>query len=59
VDEFAARLANTAAVAGSRHASVSAALNAARVEADAGDRILVFGSFLTVAEALAALHSGQ
>jgi dihydrofolate synthase/folylpolyglutamate synthase len=59
VDEFAARLANTAAVAGSRHASVSAALNAARVEADAGDRILVFGSFHTVAEALAVLHSGQ
>ena len=59
VDEFAARLANTAAAGGSRHASVSAALDAARVEANAGDRILVFGSFHTVAEALAVLHSGQ
>ncbi|KAF1714934.1 bifunctional folylpolyglutamate synthase/dihydrofolate synthase [Pseudoxanthomonas yeongjuensis] len=59
VDEFAARLAETAAARGSRHASVSAALEAARAEAGAGDRILVFGSFHTVAEALAALHSGQ
>ena len=59
VDEFAARLAETAAAGGSRHASVSAALEAARAEADAGDRILVFGSFHTVAEALALLHSGQ
>ena len=59
VDEFAARLANTAAAAGSRHASVSAALNAARAEANVGDSILVFGSFHTVAEALAVLHSGQ
>jgi dihydrofolate synthase / folylpolyglutamate synthase len=59
VDEFAARLAETAAAGGSRHASVSAALDAARAQADTGDRILVFGSFHTVAEALAALHSGQ
>ncbi len=59
VDEFAARLANTAAAAGSRHASVSVALHAAQAQAEAGDRILVFGSFHTVAEALAVLHSGQ
>lgn len=56
---FAARLADTAAAEGSRHASVSLALEAALTEAHAGDRILVFGSFHTVAEALAILHSGQ
>ena len=59
VDEFATRLASTAAAAGSRHASVSAALDAAQAQAKAGDRILVFGSFHTVAEAMAALHSGH
>lgn len=59
VDALAARLAGTAAAAGSRHAGVSAALEAARTQAGAGDRILVFGSFHTVAEALAVLHSGQ
>ncbi len=61
VDGFAARLAGTAAAAaaGSRHASVPAALHAAQAQAKAGDRILVFGSFHTVAEALSALHSGQ
>jgi dihydrofolate synthase / folylpolyglutamate synthase len=58
-DEFVARLADTAAAGGSTHASVSAALGAALAEANAGDRILVFGSFHTVAEALAVLHSGQ
>ena len=59
VDEFAAKLAGTAAAGGSRHADVSAALAAALAQADAGDRILVSGSFHTVAEALAFLHSGQ
>jgi dihydrofolate synthase/folylpolyglutamate synthase len=59
VDEFAAKLAGTAAAGGSRHAGVSVALEAARADARAGDRILVFGSFHTVAEALALLHSGQ
>lgn len=59
VDGLAALLTGTAAAAGSRHATVSAALDAARARADAGDRILVFGSFHTVAEALAVLHSGQ
>jgi dihydrofolate synthase/folylpolyglutamate synthase len=59
VDELAARLAGTAAGEGSRHVNVRAALTAAQQEAGAGDRILVFGSFHTVAEALAVLHSGQ
>lgn len=59
VDGLAVRLANTAAAAGSRYAGVSAALRAAQAQASAGDRILVFGSFHTVAEALAVLHSGQ
>ena len=59
VDALAAKLAGTAAAQGSRHASVHAALEAARSKADAGDRILVFGSFHTVAEALSILHSGQ
>ncbi|HEY5972650.1 MAG TPA: folylpolyglutamate synthase/dihydrofolate synthase family protein [Pseudoxanthomonas sp.] len=59
VDGFATRLADTAAAEGSRHVSVQAALKAAQSEAQAGDRILVFGSFHTAAEALAVLHSGQ
>ncbi|HYM86620.1 MAG TPA: cyanophycin synthetase, partial [Pseudoxanthomonas sp.] len=59
VDEFAMRLTGTAAAEGSRHASVQAALRAAQVQAGAGDRILVFGSFHAVAEALTVLHSGQ
>jgi len=37
----------------SRHSSVAAALAAARGEAGEGDKIVVFGSFLTVAEAMA------
>ena len=37
----------------SRHPSVAAALAAARGEAGEGDKIVVFGSFLTVAEAMA------
>ncbi|MEO6104650.1 MAG: folylpolyglutamate synthase/dihydrofolate synthase family protein [Pseudoxanthomonas sp.] len=59
MDEFATRLAHTAAAGGSRHVDVRAALNAAQAQAEAGDRILVFGSFHTVAEALTVLHSGQ
>ena len=58
VDELAAKLTGAAA-AGSRHADVHAALQAARTQAHAEDRILVFGSFHTVAEALSILHSGQ
>ena len=59
VDALAARLAGTAAVQATRHATVRDALEAAQAEARAGDRILVFGSFHTAAEALAVLHSGQ
>jgi len=42
-----------AAEPASRHPSVAAALAAARAEAGEGDKIVVFGSFLTVAEAMA------
>jgi dihydrofolate synthase/folylpolyglutamate synthase len=59
VDAMAAKLNGTAAATGVRHVSVEAALRAAQSEANAEDRILVFGSFHTVAEALAILHSGQ
>ncbi|MFC3550245.1 bifunctional tetrahydrofolate synthase/dihydrofolate synthase [Lysobacter cavernae] len=55
VEALAQRLADTAAAAGTRHADVATALAAARVEAQAGDRILVFGSFHTAAAALAGL----
>jgi len=58
VEELAAKLTGPAA-AGSRHADVHAALQAARAQAHGQDRILVFGSFHTVAEALSILHSGQ
>ncbi|RZA32839.1 MAG: bifunctional tetrahydrofolate synthase/dihydrofolate synthase [Lysobacteraceae bacterium] len=59
VAAFADRLHAMAAGSGSRHADVRAALQAALHEARAGDRILVFGSFHTVAEALAELRSGR
>ena len=59
VDAVAAKLTGTAAAAGTRHTSVEAALRAAQSDASVEDRILVFGSFHTVAEALTILHSGQ
>ncbi|MBB6064407.1 bifunctional tetrahydrofolate synthase/dihydrofolate synthase [Pseudoxanthomonas broegbernensis] len=59
VAAFAARLAGTAAAAGSRDAQVAAALDRALSLAASGDRVLVFGSFHTAAAALAALHSGR
>ncbi len=59
VHALAARLTGSAAAQGSRHATVQAALMAAQASARVGDRILVFGSFHTAAEALALLHSGQ
>lgn len=59
VDTFAARLAGTAAAAGSRHADVGLALAHALSEAAPGDRVLVAGSFHTAAAALAELRSGQ
>lgn len=55
VEAFAQRLQATAAAAGARHATVPEALAAALAEAQPGDRILVFGSFHTVAAALVAL----
>jgi dihydrofolate synthase/folylpolyglutamate synthase len=58
VDALAARLAGTPAATGTRHATVGAALDAALDAADTGDRVLVFGSFHTVGEALAALGEG-
>lgn len=59
VDTFAARLAGTAAAAGSRHADVGSALAHALSQAAPGDRVLVAGSFHTAAAALAELRSGQ
>lgn len=47
-----ARLQTTAAAGASSHASVADALQAALATATAGDRVLVFGSFHTAAQAL-------
>ena len=55
VDALAAKLQGTGAAAGARHADVALALAAVSAQARAGDRILVFGSFHTVAAALAML----
>ncbi len=60
----ASRLARALAQAGVRasateHASVAAALAAARGDAGDDDRIVVFGSFLTVAAAMAELRAAQ
>ena len=57
VDAFAVRLQGTAAADGTRHADVAAALAAALAQAQAGDRILVFGSFHTAAAALRCLQA--
>jgi len=51
-DALAARLATTAAAAGSVHADVAGALDAALDTAAPGECILVFGSFHAAAEAL-------
>jgi len=59
VDAFAARLAGTAAAAGTRDAGVAAALDRAIAACAPGDRVLVFGSFHTAAAALEALRSGR
>jgi len=58
-DQLAARLEGTVAARSLRHPRVEDALAAALAGAHAGDRVLVFGSFHTVAEALRALHSGR
>ncbi|WP_036136492.1 bifunctional tetrahydrofolate synthase/dihydrofolate synthase [Luteimonas mephitis] len=59
VDALAARLAGTAAGRGDRHPTVAAALSAALAHAHRGDRVLVFGSFHTAAEALQSLATGD
>jgi dihydrofolate synthase / folylpolyglutamate synthase len=56
---LAQRLAGTAASAATLHTSVDAALDAALAVSQAGERVLVFGSFHTAAEALKRLHSGE
>ena len=53
--ELAARLAGTAAGSAPQFTDVAQALAAARHDAQDGDRILVFGSFHTAADALTAL----
>ncbi|ROU05213.1 bifunctional tetrahydrofolate synthase/dihydrofolate synthase [Lysobacter enzymogenes] len=58
VEAFAERLRGGAAETGQRHDSVAEALAAARAAAGEGERILVFGSFHTAAEALQALADG-
>ena len=55
VEALAARLTDTQAAHGAHHDDVARALDAAIAEAAPGDRILVFGSFHTVAEACARL----
>jgi dihydrofolate synthase / folylpolyglutamate synthase len=57
IEAFAQRLEGSAAAGGARFADVGAALRAARAQAQAGDRILVFGSFHTAAAAMRALRS--
>ncbi|MEL1265076.1 folylpolyglutamate synthase/dihydrofolate synthase family protein [Pseudoxanthomonas putridarboris] len=57
-NQLAQRLTETAAADGMSHATVREALTAALSASRPGDRVLVFGSFHTVAEALVALHSG-
>ena len=52
VEAFAHRLTGTAAGDGQRHADVATALETAVAQAARGDRVLVFGSFYTVAAAL-------
>jgi dihydrofolate synthase/folylpolyglutamate synthase len=60
VDALAAKLVDTSAADGERHANVTQALDAALAQAQAGDCVLVFGSFHTAAAALEyRKHSGQ
>jgi len=59
VDTLRAKLADSAASRGIAHASVAHALDAVLSRADAGARVLIFGSFHTAAEAMAWLHSGH
>lgn len=52
VDALAARVASATAKPVQRHATVAAALESARAACAADERVLVFGSFHTVAEAM-------
>jgi len=54
---LAERVAGTPAAQGEQAEAVAQALAQALAQSNAGDRVLVFGSFHTVAEALQALHS--
>ncbi|MEJ1096757.1 MULTISPECIES: folylpolyglutamate synthase/dihydrofolate synthase family protein [unclassified Pseudoxanthomonas] len=56
-EALATRLSGTAAANGVRHVNVRQALQAAITASQPGDRVLVFGSFHTAAEALVSLHS--
>ncbi len=56
VDAFAQRLQTTVAASGARYRAVPDALAAASTAAEAGDRILIFGSFHTAAAAIVALQ---
>ncbi|MGS0540326.1 bifunctional tetrahydrofolate synthase/dihydrofolate synthase [Xanthomonas oryzae pv. oryzicola] len=54
-----ARLQGTAAAQALCHRDVASAVDAVLATASPGDRVLVFGSFHTVADALSALHSAR
>jgi len=54
-----ARLAGTAAAAAATHDDVDTALQQALSAAQAGDRVLVFGSFHTAAQALLWLENAR
>lgn len=57
-EELRARLTGTAAAGATPHATVVDALQHAVTQAQAGDRVLVFGSFHTAAQALQTLDPG-
>ncbi len=59
VDDFVVRLQGSAAEAGIAHADVAGALAAAIADAGPDGRVLVFGSFHTVAAALAVLSDSR
>lgn len=58
-EQLAARVADASVQETSLHVDVEAALRAALSTSARGDRVLVFGSFHTVADALRVLHSGR
>lgn len=57
--QLAERLQGTAAEGATHHGLVGDALQAVLAASSPGDRVLVFGSFHTVADALQRLHSGR